>query len=181
VWQRATFTVSKNGPYDPTMSEPTPQPLFDAVLYPHRSLSPRGFAILMAACAGLPSLVGLWFATHGAWPVLPFFGCEIVLIWWAFHANNRDARSFETVRLTPEELTVERVRPSGHRSAHRFAPPHWLRIELASRPDGGNTLRLASHGRSIEVGRFLTPEERREFAGELRAAIARLIGRQKPV
>ena len=159
------------------MTEPTQSPLFDAVLYPHRSLTPRGFALLMAGCSGTIVLVGLWFATQGAWPVLPFFGCEIGLIWWAFRTNNRDARAFETVCLTPQALTVEQVRPSGRRLAHSFAPPHWLRVDLEARPDGGNSLRLSSHGRSLELGRFLSPEERREFAGELRAALGRLVGR----
>jgi uncharacterized membrane protein len=160
-----------------SMSEPSQPPLFDAVLYPHRSLGPRGFALLMASCAGAAMLVGLWFATQGAWPVLPFFGGEILLIWWAFRANNRDARMFETVRLTPEELTVEKVRPSGRRLATTFAPPHWLRVDLVARPDGGNTLHVASHGRSLEIGRFLSPDERRDFASALRAALGRLVAR----
>lgn len=159
------------------MIETPSPPLFNAVLYPHRSLDPRGFAILMAACGGAVLLVGLWFATLGAWPVLPFFGCEIALIWWAFRANNRDARMFETVRLTTQELTVEQVRPSGRKFAHRFAPPHWLRVDLAQKPDGSNALHVGSHGRALEIGRFLSPEERREVAAELRAALGRLSGR----
>lgn len=163
----------KTEPYDHVMNQPS-SPLFDAVLYPHRSLGGRGFAILMAAAAAAVMLVGFWFATQGAWPVLPFFGCEILLIWWAFRANNRDARAFETVRLTPQALTVEQVKPSGKRLAHHFAPPHWLRVELDLHPGGGNELRLASHGRSLVIGRFLTPGERHELAGELRAALGRL-------
>ena len=158
------------------MSEPVPPALFDAILYPHRSLSPRGFALLMASVVGAAALVGLWFAAHGAWPVLPFFGGEIPLIWFAFCVNSRDARTFETLHLTPQALTVEQVKPSGRRLAHRFAPPHWLRVELDARPDGGNELRLASHGRSLAIGRFLTPDERREVADELRAALRRLAG-----
>jgi uncharacterized membrane protein len=158
------------------MNESSAPPLFDAVLYPHRSLSPRGFALLISAFAGAAALVGLWFATRGAWPVLPFFGCEILLIWLAFRVSNRDARAFETVRLTPQALTVEQIRPSGKRQAHRFAPPHWLRVDLDPRPDGTNELRLASHGRSLVIGRFLTPDERRDFAAALRAALGRLVG-----
>lgn len=158
------------------MSEPSAPALFDAVLYPHRSLSPRGFICLMASLAGAAMLIGLWFASKGAWPVLPFFGGEILLIWLAFRVNSRDARTFETVHLTPQALTVEQVKPSGEHFAHRFAPPHWLRIELDPHPHGGSELRLASHGRSLVIGRFLTTDERREFAEALRAALGRLTG-----
>ena len=59
-------------------------PLFDAVLYPHRSLSPRGVRMVIAGVGGLVALVALYFTALGAWPVLPFFGCEILLIIWAF-------------------------------------------------------------------------------------------------
>jgi len=128
----------------------------------------------MASVAGVAALVGLYFAAKGAWPVLPFFGGEIALIWLAFRLNNRDARTFETVHLTPQALTVEQVKPSGRRLAHEFAPPHWLRVEVDARPSGSGQLRLASHGRSLEIGRFLTIEERREFANALRSALGRL-------
>jgi uncharacterized membrane protein len=176
VRRNVTFAPAPGATYPQEMDEMRQGPMFDAVLYPHRSLSPRGFALLMAAVAGAAALVGLWFASRGAWPVLPFFGCEILLIWLAFRLNNRDARSFETVRLTARALTVEQVKPSGRRLATEFAPPHWLRVELDSRPGGTSELRLASHGRSLVIGRFLTADERRELAGELRAALRRLAG-----
>jgi uncharacterized membrane protein len=114
--------------------------------------------------------------------VLPFFDCEIVLFWWAFRSNARDGQHLEHLRLTPDALTVARVRPSTlqtrksreHRQEHRFAPPHWLSVELTPRPGGDNELWLASHGRALKVGRFLTPEERDDLATALRAALKNL-------
>ncbi len=160
------------------MDHAQPEPIFDAVLYPHRSLSPQGVRYLLFAIAGMLTLVGLFFAAQGAWLVLPFFGCEIVLFWWAFRTNARDGRRFEHLRLTPDALTVARVRPSNargksreRRKEHRFAPPHWLSVELTPRPGGDNELWLASHGRALQVGGFLTPEERDDLATALRAAL----------
>lgn len=153
------------------MSHVETEPLFDAVLYPHRSLSPRGVRNVILGIAGALALVALYFAMLGAWPVLPFFGCEIVLIWWAFRTNARDGRAFERVRLTRDELTIARVRPSGREQLHRIAPPHWLRVNLTSQLGGNNELRLASHGRSLKVGVFLTSEERDELATALRDAL----------
>jgi uncharacterized membrane protein len=150
-------------------------PLFDAVLYPHRSLSPRGFAILMAGVIGAMVLVAAFFTMLGAWPVLPFFGAEILLVFFAFRLNDRDARSFERLRLTQDALTVEQVRPSGRRLRHTFRPPHWLRIDLARRPGGSNELIVSSHGDSLVIGRFLSAGERREIAIDLRNALKRLV------
>ena len=148
--------------------------IFDAVLTPHRNLSPQGVRYLLFGVAGLLSLVGLFFAAQGVWLVLPFFGCEIALFWWAFRTNARDGRRFEHLRLTPEAFTVARVRPSGQAHEHKFAPPHWLSVELSPRPGGDNELWLASHGRSLKVGGFLTSEERGDLANALRDALRKL-------
>lgn len=86
------------------MAHAPTEPIFDAVLTPYRSLSPQGVRYLLFAMAGMLTLVGLFFAAQGAWPVLPFFGCEIALFWWAFRANARDGRRFEHLRLTPDEI-----------------------------------------------------------------------------
>ena len=94
------------------MNHTESEPLFDAVIYPHRSLGPRGVRNIILGLAGALSLVAIYFTAMGAWPVLPFFGCEILLIWWAFKASARDGRASERVRLTQDELTVARMRPS---------------------------------------------------------------------
>ncbi|MBT3398990.1 MAG: DUF2244 domain-containing protein [Rhodospirillaceae bacterium] len=156
------------------MAHAQSEPIFDAVLTPHRSLSPRGVRYLLFGMAGMLTLVGAFFAVQGAWPVLPFFGCEILLFWWAFRTNARDGRRFEHLRLTPDAMTVARVRPSGQTQEHKFAPPHWLAVELTPRPGGDNELRLASHGHSLKVGGFLTPEERDDLANALRDALRKL-------
>src|SRR5690606_40066821 len=57
--------------------------LFEALLTPHRSLSPRGFVILMSAIASVAFLAGLTFFLLGAWPVIGFMGLEVLLVWVA--------------------------------------------------------------------------------------------------
>jgi len=156
------------------MSHVDTEPLFDAVLYPHRSLTPRGVRNVILGIAAALGVVALYFTMMGAWVVLPFFGCEILLIWWAFRTNARDGRAFERVRLTRDELTIARVRPSGREQHHRIAPPHWLRVNLTPRPGGDNELRLASHGVSLKLGVFLTPQERDALATALRDALRNL-------
>ena len=82
---------------------------FDAILHPHRSLSPRGFAIFMGIFSAISLTVGGFFCLQGAWPIFGFFGLDILLVWYAFRRNYRNARMYETVRLTERELVVRRV------------------------------------------------------------------------
>ncbi len=162
----------------PAMSDnasETAAPLFDAVLYPHRSLSPRGLAVLMTGVIGALVLVAAFFTLLGAWPVLPFFGAEIVMVFFTFRLNNRDARSFERLCLTEDALTVDQVRPSGRRRRHSFRPPHWLRVDLTRRPGGNDELIISSHGESLVIGRFLSADERREIAASLANALKKLV------
>lgn len=148
--------------------------LFDAVLYPHRSLSPRGFRLLMGAVIAVGLAAGIAFLSIGAWPVLGFFGLEFLLLYVAFRSSYRRGRLYETVRLTPDELEVRRVHPGGEALRWSFCPPHWLSVHMDDPPRDESLVTLASHGRRVVVGSFLSPDERRDFAHALEAALARL-------
>ncbi len=144
--------------------------LFDAILTPHRSLSPRGFRLLMAGVCGVSFGVGLGFFLMGAWPIVGFFGLDVLLIYGAFKLNFRAARLYETVTVTREHCTVARVSPRGDAQRWRFQPA-WLRVFMADPPDHDSPLTLRGHGRELRIGSFLTPAERLELAKALRAAV----------
>lgn len=146
---------------------------FDAVLHPNASLSPRGFFLLMAFVGLISFCAGISFVMMGAWPVFGFFGIDIILVYLAFKLNYRDARRYETIRLTDSALTVERFTPSGRRERWRFQP-YWLKVEIDDDPVPGSTVTLRSHGRIVEIGSFLSPEERLDFAHALRIELAKL-------
>ncbi len=143
---------------------------FRAILHPHRSLGPRGFLVLMLAIGGVSFVTGMVFLLMGAWPVFGFFGLDVALVYIAFKLNYRSGRVYETVELTPETLTVTRVHPSGKRETFDFNP-YWVRVFVAEGPQGRTDLRLASHGRELSFGRFLTDDERRDFSGVLSGAL----------
>jgi uncharacterized membrane protein len=156
---------------EPSLATP-PHVHYDAVLSPHRSLPPRGFAALMLFLAGVSFAVGLAFVLHGAWPVTPFFGLDVLLVYLAFRMSYRQGRLREELRLTEESLTVDRIDPRGKRRHWRFEP-FWLRVVLEEQDEHSNRLVLTSHGRSLVVGSFLGPAERRGAAGSLKDALAR--------
>lgn len=145
--------------------------LFDAVLRPHRSLSPFGFAVLMAAACLAGFAGGIAFVLAGAWPVFGFGILELGLFYGMFRLNYRSARMFERLLLTADRLTVERHATRGGIERWRFQP-YWLSIDIDDPPEHGSPLHLTSHGRSLAIGAFLTPGERGELARALRSALS---------
>lgn len=152
-------------------NSPEGERAFRAVLYPHRSLGPTSFLVLMAAIGGVSFITGMVFLLMGAWPVFGFFGLDVALIYAAFRLNYRSGRIYEMVELTPQTLTVTRVHPSGRQESFDFNP-YWVRVRLAEGPQGRTDLRLASHGHEFSFARFLTDDERREFSNALSGALA---------
>jgi uncharacterized membrane protein len=152
-----------------------PAVFYDAVLSPHRSLPPRGFAVLMLSLAAVSFCVSLAFVLHGAWPVSPFFGIDVLLVYWAFRINYRHARMREELRLTEDSFTFDRVSIYGEHKRWQFQPS-WLRVIFEERDEDTNRLVLTSHGRSVVVGSFLGPAERRGVAHGLKDALARWRG-----
>jgi uncharacterized membrane protein len=152
---------------------------FDAVLSPHRSLPPKGFAVVMVLLAAVSFAVSFAFVLRGAWPVTPFFGLDVLLVYVAFRASYRQAKLREEVRLTADSLTVERVSVKGERKRWQFQP-FWLRVTLEEKDEHTNRLLLISHGRALALGSFLGPAERRRVALALKDALARWRARLVP-
>jgi len=147
-------------------------PLFRAVLTPYRSLSPAGFGAVMAIFVLGSFTVCLAFWLIGAWPVVGFCGLDIALLQLAFRLNYRSARMAEEIRLTRDLLSVRKITANGFAVETGFNP-YWARLEIDRHPAIGITaLRIASHGRRLDIARFLGPRERETFAKALSAALA---------
>ena len=154
----------------PLPAPPAAERLFTATLWPYRSLSRRGFNILMAI-AGIVSFVfGIVFTSLGAWPVFGFFGLDVLIIFLAFRRNYLDARAFEHIDLTREVLTVRRVSASGRERLYTFNP-YWTRLVVARETWGVAGLSLATRGLELPIGGFLSPVERASFADAFSKAL----------
>ena len=101
-----------------------------------------------------------------------FCGLEVLLIWGAFELNYRSGKAHETVRLDQENLVVTHVDAGGRATVWRFEPA-WVRVSLDRPGEEDSTLSLASHGRRLVIGAFLTPKERTEVADALGDALRR--------
>ncbi len=89
------------------------------------------------------------FLIAGAWPVFGFFGLDVLLVYWAFRANYRAARAYETVTVTSSELTVRKVSHRGHTTELKFNPL-WVRLEREPDPEfnAGNCTLCRATGNS---------------------------------
>ena len=145
--------------------------LFSALLTPHRSLNRTGFLVLMTFIGAVSFIAGVAFYLMGAWPVLGFFGLDLLVIYWAFRINFRSADATEDIVVTPSELRVRRVSHRGRLVEWSFNPL-WVQLEQTGDPEFGiERLYLVSRGRRVSVGQFLGPDEKASFAKALLAAL----------
>lgn len=145
-------------------------PVFSARLTPHRSLSKQGFLLLMAVFAGASFAAGATFTALGAWPVLGFFGLDVVLLYLLFRWNFNAAEIYERVELKPGVMTLYRGGKDRSERMQKFNP-YWVRVILRETGLGANALFLRSHGLQVEIGSFLSPRERANFASALDHAL----------
>lgn len=146
--------------------------VFSAEIRPHRSLGPRGFLFVMGGFTALSVIVSVPFVLLGAWPVIGFFGLDVLALWIAFRLSFAQARACEQVALTYVELLIRKVSPRGATREWRFNPL-WVRLETESDADFGMT-RLAVAARDARLGLAdaLSPKEREEFADSFGRALA---------
>lgn len=150
-------------------------PLFARTLRPHRSMSATAGAWclgLAAAGFALPLLPLL--GTRAGWGLLPFLVAALLGLDWAFRRSHADARLSEELRLWPDLITVMRREARGGRVRHWHANPFWVEVRLHHDAALEKYLTLRGNGREIELGAFLSPDEREVLHRDLTAALAAL-------
>jgi uncharacterized membrane protein len=160
--------MTASNDFDPGLPQPE---LFSALLTPHRSLNRTGFLALMAFLSAVSFAAGLAFLLMGAWPVLAFFGLDVLAIYWAFRINFRHAKATEEISVTPSELRVRRVSHRGH-VVEWVLNPLWVQLDQKIHAEFGiEKLYLLSKGRRVSIAGFLGPDEKASFAKALTAAL----------
>lgn len=149
-------------------------PLLSLSLWPNRSMTWRGIvAVMVLVTVGLSLPLAGLHGTRAAWGMLPFMAGTLMLLAWAIARNFRDGRLHEEVRLWPDLITVERWELDG--TIRRWhANPHWVRLALHENGRIEKYLTLTGNGREIELGAFLSPEEREALHAELGRAFSAL-------
>ena len=91
----------------------------------------------------------------------------LALIWYFLERSYGDGRLREVLSIWDDHVELVRLNPRGPKQEWE-ANPHWVKVEI--RPEGGpveNYVTLRGNQRTVEVGAFLSPEERDDLYHDL--------------
>lgn len=149
-------------------------------LRPNPALGRQGMITVITIAGVFSLVVSAGFFAAGAWPVLGFFGLDVVGLYIAFRVIRRKAERREWLRLDQTALTLHRQKGLDSDWEEITAiEPTWARVECRAAPTlggpGGEVtvahLLLWSHGRAVECGSFLPVSEKRKIADRLTQAL----------
>lgn len=152
-------------PYDWKQTSEAEQELH---LWPHNSLPPRGAAAFILSVFGF-SLLPL-LAVLGSvllWGLLPFVLVAVGGMWLAFEANYRSRQILEVLTLSDDHAHLIRHNPKG-KPQEWGCNRYWARPEMHAH--GGpipHYVTLVGSGREVEIGSFLSEDERVALYDEL--------------
>ncbi|MCV6595197.1 MAG: DUF2244 domain-containing protein [Silicimonas sp.] len=143
-------------------------------LWPHQSMTPQGFSWFIGVTALMLTLPLL--AVLGSpilWVLMVFFLAAIWGVWRAITSNQAARSMHEELSLSPFEIRLEHVPPKGTPLTW-VAHPQWVSVHLHRTGPVEDYLTLRGGGREVELGAFLTPEERAMLYDELNSHLHRL-------
>ena len=142
----------------------------DAVITPHRSLSERGFIVLIAVVTIANCCSAAVFLAMGATLVPIFVAIDVIAVLIAFMASFRASKRVERVLVTARDVRVTHETPTSSRVVWE-SPTAFTRVAVEKDEERTVGVNLMLSGREIPVAVALSPRERGEFAQALQQAI----------
>ena len=144
----------------------------DAVITPNRSLSRKGFIILISVMTAINAVTAFGFYAIGAAPIPFFLGFDLLAVVVAF-AVSRRAGTDERIQVTAEEVRVLMRSREGDEKIVWTSPTAFTQVDLAGDAGDATDLSLRLSGRRLPVAKTLSRPERLAFAQALHDAIRR--------
>jgi uncharacterized membrane protein len=144
----------------------------DAEIRPNRSLSQRGFIILISVVTTFNVMAAMVFLWMGAHFVPLFLGLDLAAIVVAFLVSFAAARRIERVQVTSAMVRIVHETPKWTRLVWE-SPTAFTRVALEKDEEDAVALWLRLSGKEVAVARALSPRERLEFGRALETAIWR--------
>ncbi|MGJ0535108.1 MAG: DUF2244 domain-containing protein [Methylocystis sp.] len=137
---------------------------------PNCSLSPAGTLCAFFIITFVTLTIASGFTLLGAWPVLPFAGIELLILWLCFRHIWRHVHDYERLTIDDHKVIVEKHDPKC--DSHIELNGYWAQVVMEYMPDGEcRRLALRSHGKEIEFGRLLNSEERLNLGRQLQSRL----------
>jgi uncharacterized membrane protein len=149
------------------------QPIEDNIerqmdLWPFGSLPNKGFAIfIMTTFMFLTLPLYTVMGTAIFWGLFPFIIVAVWGMWFALRKNFRDRSILERLSIGTENCDLVRQNPKGDTQTWT-CNPFWVRVHLHE--TGGpvpNYVTLSGNGREVEIGAFLSEDERKALYQDL--------------
>lgn len=149
------------------------QPIEDNIerqmdLWPFGSLPNKGFAIfIMTTFMFLTLPLYTVMGTAIFWGLFPFIILAVWGMWFALRKNFRDRSILERLSIGTENCDLVRQNPKGDTQTWT-CNPFWVRVHLHE--TGGpvpNYVTLSGNGREVEIGAFLSEDERKALYQDL--------------
>jgi uncharacterized membrane protein len=133
------------------------------------TLTQRQLALVFVTLCVPSSVIALSFLWQGYWYVMVYALLEQAALAACLRHCARHRGDYDRIDISPCAIVVEQCRAS--RRDERLLHPRTTRL-LPPRHDG-DPIHLEDRGRRIDVGRFLTPAQRRQLANELADCMCR--------
>lgn len=144
----------------------------DAEIRPNRSLSERGFIILISVVTVANCASAAVFLAMGATFVPFFLGLDLLAVIVAFLVSFSAAKRIERVQVSAAEIRITHETPKWTRLVWT-SPTAFTRLVVERDEERTVGVKLALSGREAEVAAALSPKERAAFAQALDRAIWR--------
>ena len=138
-------------------------------VWPYNSLKPKGFVLFLGSTFVLISLpLFNVLGTTVFWGLLPFLLVAFIGVWFALRRSLNDRQILEQLTLSREEIALIRQNPTGEHKRW-VCSPYWAKLKIyETEGPVANYITLTGNGREVELGAFLSEDERRTLYGELK-------------
>jgi len=143
------------------------------VLRPNRSWTWQSNTYFIGTLIGISAIVATSFSLRGYWMVLPFSAREMGALTACLYYCVRRTHQQEVLTFSIDELVIEK----GHRKPERVY--HFSRfftrfmVEPPAHPWYEPTIAVRSRDERVEIGRFLTRDEKKRLVTQLRWMVGR--------
>jgi len=141
-------------------------------VWPYRSLPKLGFVIAIGIASGLLALPAIaLLGSIALWGLLPFMVVAVGGLWMGLQKSYRDGEILERLSITSE--TIDLTRQQSKKPLQSWScNTYWAKANLHEK-DGPipDYVTLKGNGREVEIGAFLSQDERRQMFFEIQSEL----------